>query len=273
MHPDKTCEELHNPCGSFCTNYEAEALAIEATINHLSKVFAETPAKVKNIVIFTDGLSVLQALENANHDNSACLSLALGINRFLHSYAVDLTLQWIPGHTDIQGNDRADTLAKRGATEVQTDRPASLQTAKNMIRRNNREQWLIEWAMGKTGRRVFKHMAAPNPKDALNSLARPEQAIVFRLRTQHIPLNSHLHRIKPDISPDCPLCDCPDETVSHHLFTCPALTDLRTAYLPSPPNFENTLYTNKQQLLKTCKFFSLSAGRRAQAQVVVGSVR
>ena len=146
MHPDKTCKELHNPCGRFCTNYEAEALAIEATINHLSKVFAETPAKVKNIVIFTDGLSVLQALDNSNLDNSACLSLALGINRLLHSYAVDLTLQWIPGHADIQGNDRADTLAKRGATEVQTNRPASLHTARNMIRRNNREQWLIEWA-------------------------------------------------------------------------------------------------------------------------------
>ena len=136
---------------------------------------------MKDIVIFTDESSVLQALENSSFDNSAILSLALEINRFLHSYAVDLTLQWIPGHSDIQGNDRADTLAKRGATEVQTDRPASLQTAKNMIRTNNRHQWLTEWAMGTTGRRVFKHMATPNPKDALNSLTRPELAVVFRL--------------------------------------------------------------------------------------------
>jgi ribonuclease HI len=111
-YPDKTCKELHSPCGSFCTNYEAEALAIEATIKHLSTVFAETPAKVEDIVIFTDGLSVLQALENSSFDNSAILSLALEINRFLHSYAVDLTLQWIPGHSDIQGNIRVETLAK-----------------------------------------------------------------------------------------------------------------------------------------------------------------
>lgn len=170
-------------------------------------------------------------------------------------------------------NNRKDTLAKRGATEVQTDRPASLQTAINMIRRNNSEQRPIAWAMGKSGRKVFKHMVAPTPKDALNSLARPAQAIVFRLRTQHIPLNSHLHRIKKDPYPACPLCDCPNETVSHQLFICPALTDLRTAYLPSAHNFENTLYTIKKQLFRTCKLFYLSAGRRAQVQVVVGSVR
>lgn len=27
-HPDKTCKELHSPCGRFCTFYEAETFAM-----------------------------------------------------------------------------------------------------------------------------------------------------------------------------------------------------------------------------------------------------
>ena len=59
----KTSEELFNPCVS-CSNYEAEALAIE------------------HIVIFTDSMSVLQALENKKLDTSLLINKAKTLNAF-----------------------------------------------------------------------------------------------------------------------------------------------------------------------------------------------
>ena len=55
-----------------------------------------------------------------------------------------------------------------------------------------------------------------NTYDNFDKLTRKNQAI-FRLRTQHIPLNSHLNRIGATVEKACPLCNHPEETVEHHL--------------------------------------------------------
>ena len=127
------------------------------------------------------------------------------------------------------------------------------------------------WAMGNTGRIVFKNMTTPNKKDAINRLERRNQTIIFRLRTQHIPLNSHLNRFNPEREPICQLCPHPYETVNHFLFECPNLEDIRTSLLPPSPNINNTLYADASQLNQTSKFFVMASSRRAQAQMAAGS--
>ena len=47
-------------------------------------------------------------------------------------------------------------------------------------------------------------MNAPRPKDPINTLSRDEQALIFRLRTKHVPLNNHLNTIKKDHPSQCP---------------------------------------------------------------------
>ena len=109
-------------------------------------------------------------------------------------------------------------------------------------------------------------MATPNPNDHINTLSREEQVTIFRLRSQHVPLNSHLKRIGVVTDSRCPLCPCPDETVAHHLFDCPPLDDLRTEYLPPNPDTANTLYTNPKQLRNTHRYFIMAKSRRTQVQ-------
>ncbi|GFR94639.1 ribonuclease H1 [Elysia marginata] len=142
----------------------------------------------QNIVIFSDSKSVLEALQNESLQNSSLKSLFLTIDSFLKTYDVDLTLQWIPGHCNITGNERADTLAKKGFTAQQQNTTTSFRTAQQIIRNNSTEEWLNGWATGKTGRSLFTYMARPNPKDSINSLERRDQVIIFRLRTQHTML-------------------------------------------------------------------------------------
>ena len=103
-----------------------------------------------------------------------------------------------------------------------------------------------EWALGKTGRNVFQHMATPKQNDHLDTLERRKQVILFRLRAQHIPLNFHLSRIlQPGKETHCILCPHPYGTVPHILFECPALDNLRNTFLPSKPNLQNTLLQSR----------------------------
>ena len=266
QHPDKTCEEIFDSCGADRSNYEAEAKAIDASLCNISKHFTEGTKAKKDIVVFSDAKSVLQALDSGKFNNVTIRELTKTIDCFITEHAIKLTLQWIPGHVNVQGNERADTLAKQGASCPQPDVPTSIETAKQTIRANKKEEWMNEWATGETGRVMFQHMTTPKPKDSINELKRNESVTIFRLRTQHVPLNSHLRRIGVTEDSSCPLCPCPDETVEHHLFECPALADLRAQHLPPNPTIENTLYTHSEQLGKTHTYFVMSSSRRARAQ-------
>ncbi|GFR70028.1 p53-induced protein with a death [Elysia marginata] len=265
QYPDKTKEELSESCGSYCSNYEAEAIAIEAAVFQLTSVFSLYPEKKQNIVIFSDSKSVLEALPNESLQNSSLKSLFFTIDSFLKTYGVDLTLQWIPGHCNITGNERADTLAKKGSTAQQ-------QNTTTFLRNNSTEEWLNGWAIGKTGRSLFTYIATPNPKGSINSLEKRDQVIIFRLRTHHAPVNAHLNRIQPMTPPVCHFCDAPYETTTHLLFQCTSLQDLREEYLPLQPDAWNTRYSNSQQLKNTSTFYSQMSNRRAKAQTTAGLI-
>ena len=184
----------------------------------------------------------------------------------MSSYNIQITIQWIPSHCGIEGNETADQLAKKGSLLPQPNVPVSYDTVRCMIKQNSKIDWLNEWALGKSGRTLFRHMPKPDLKDNISSLNRKEQSTIFRLRTGHFPLNYHLNRFRPDHSPVCQLCSCPYETVTHILFDCPKLTDLRSHLLPSSPSLDNTIYSTTDQLKNTCQFIFMTMGRRATTQ-------
>lgn len=266
-YPGGSSSEFGEACGERCTNYEAEKTAIETALYHLKTVFDTHPTKATSVVIFTDALSVLQALKNSSTEAEDLTYILLDSHHIMSSHGVNLIMQWIPGHTNTPGNDRADTLAKKGSKQEQPTTPAPLQTVKQVLKANTKEDWMNRWAMAKTGRIVFKHMPTPKAKDNIDHISRKEQSSISRLRTQHIPLNQHLNRIQPQLPPMCPLCNYPSETVEHHLLHCPCLEDLRTSLLPPRPSIENTLYGTVQQLRNTCTFHFMALDRRTKAQM------
>ena len=123
-----------------------------------------------------------------------------------------------------------------------------------------------QWTRGPTGRPVYEHMNKVNHSDNIKALNRREQTTIFRLRTQHVPLNFHLNRINPEKPPMCLLCDHPYETVQHLLFECPKLQDPRQQLLPPNPTIDNTLYCSRDQLIKTSSYYNMALSRRAHAQ-------
>ena len=92
--------------------------------------------------------------------------------------------------------DRADTLARQGTSNAQHDEHVSYATSKQIIQTKYRKMWHDRWARGNTGRTYYQHQQTPNQTYPINQLHRAHQTAIFRLRTQHAPLNAHLQRTK-----------------------------------------------------------------------------
>ena len=164
-----------------------------------------------------------------------------------------------------------------GQTDTQTDRQTDRQihadenntSPKTKFLGEVTIEWHNQWALSDKGRVMFNFVTTPNKRDPINSLKRKEQVVIFRLRTNHIQLNSHLSRITKDHESSCPLCDYREETVNHFLFDCLPLQDLRKQYLPPFPNRENTLYSTSHQLVQTYRYYHEATRRRINIQVLL----
>ena len=257
--PDGSDVEISNACGMSCSNYEAEVQGLISATELLHQHFELGEKEPTDTVIFTDSKSTLEALEHPfENPHSDIELLTLSINNLLTSYDIQLTLQWIPGHSDLPGNDRADKLAKEGARKEQPDRPSSYNTVRQILRNNLKEEWLNRWSNGDTGRVMYREMSGPNPKDNINSLTRPNQSAIFQLRTGHSKLNFDLNRFDPCYPPHCRNCTHPYETITHVLFECLGLKENRELLLPHRPSIGNTLYGSRAQLVKTALFYIAS---------------
>ena len=251
---------LSGPCGAYCTNYDAEVVAIQKTLDSIHHHLEEGRFPPNDIVIFSDSQSAIQAVENWQDGTAKGIENILKTcDKIMTLYGVKITIQWIPGHSDIKMNDKADGLAKKGSHMQQDNVQTTYDTAKQIANQNTQEVWYNNWMEDDKGRQLYQHLPKPNPKDPINNLDRKDQCNIFRLRTGHIMLNGHRNRIDPLVPPMCRHCGNHTETVEHHLFHCVNLRNLRKNLLPSNPTLENCLYGNGNQLKKTSKFHIIAS--------------
>ena len=90
-----------------------------------------------------------------------------------------------------------------------------------------------------------------NQSDSLHKLNRPEQVILFMLRTWHNRLNDHMYnKFKVGESEMCP-CNADIMTAEHLLQHCQLHDALRWDMWPEPTLLRNKLYSNLEELRRT----------------------
>ena len=112
--------------------------------------------------------------------------------------------------------------------------------------------------MIKRTRQAKKEMGTQHPNynqsDSLHKLNRPEQVILFRLRTGHNRLNVHLYnKFKVGESEMCP-CNADIMTAEHLLQYCQLYDAMRWDMWPEPTLQRDKLCGNLEELRRTAAF-------------------
>ena len=159
--------------GQQSTNYRAEAYALLTAAQTLN----QEERLPTNTVFLTDCRSILQSLQSPGGDqifSSIRQELSLLKNK------TSVTRQWIPSHSGVGGNEEADWLSKMGSKLEQSAQPMSYNEAKTFLRNNFRTEWQQRLDIG-------------TEEDSIHQLDRAAQVTIFRLRTGHCQVLSHLH--------------------------------------------------------------------------------
>jgi len=134
------------PLGPHMEIYDAEATAINAALK--AAVDYAMVHNTTHIHIFADNQATVQTAFNvipgsSQHINFHTRSLIIPFLESSNQHHIEIA--WTPGHKNIVGNERADTLAK-AATEIAVDTPPiSLSHEKAQSRQHLITSWTTEW--------------------------------------------------------------------------------------------------------------------------------
>ena len=204
---------LKAPGRKFTSSYLEEKAALERALAWLLKN-GDDPTRVA--LICTDSQSLCTGLLGQNLQKfSVILEKLAHIQSTIH-------LQWIPGHSDVPGNEAADQRAKEAAenSEGLERPPISLEAAYSVINQKIKDAQPCH----ERTRKVYSTFS--KQRDKLQIITRKDQVLLARLRSGHFQgLRAYKNRLDPQIDPHCYICG--EEvvmTLQHWLVDCPGVS-------------------------------------------------
>ena len=226
-HNDIAEEAIH--LGNNATVFQAEVFAVGRTAFHL--IFAET--NNKSVVINCDSQAAIMALDNTKIKSKTTLEAVLALNKLGENNQV--LIRWIPAHSGYLGNEKADSLAKRGANNTDATLlklPIPKVTWDVAIRERTKNNIWTKWRDAPPSH--FTRVWRKKFSKSIHNLNRGNLRKATMFLTGHVTLNYHLNKYKPDkISKTCPHCLAAEETTNHYIGQCPKWSAQRSAVFDS----------------------------------------
>ena len=198
-----------------CTVFQAELLAI-----HLAVVWILN--QQREAIICSDSESALKAIECRDTSNS----MAIEIRSLLQSSNHHICLKWVKAHIGIEGNEKADTLAKEASQieNISFDL-LPLSYAMRIIRAKMDEGWNNEWSLTSKGRTTAAFFPSVRSRKQCRFIPTYGQT---QLLSGHGKFASYLERFK---ILESDVCWCgQSQTAEHLLLDCPATAGERTLF-------------------------------------------
>ncbi|GFT65719.1 putative RNA-directed DNA polymerase from transposon X-element [Trichonephila clavipes] len=203
-----------------CSIFTAEAVAIYRALQLIDSTMP------RKYCIYTDSMSVLEALENYNDRCHPVVCKILDITSRLYSKGRDIVFCWLPSHVGIIGNEQADSAAKSATTHLPLAFPLS--DMKRVIMHHIFKIWQESWSQQLDNK---LHSVKPVIGAWPVMPMRRTDVKLTRLRIGHTRL-THRHLLFGEHAPECPSCNV-SYTVHHILIDCPVFNHHRITFLNS----------------------------------------
>ncbi|XP_048002369.1 uncharacterized protein LOC125238917 [Leguminivora glycinivorella] len=217
--------------GRQASIFQAEVFAI----NKCVEINLDRNLRHQHIYINSDSQAALLALDSLESNSKLVQNCKTNLNALANSNKV--TLRWVPGHSDITGNDEADELARKGAdTPLIGPEPFcgfTKREAYSLLNNLEKRRAIDGWKFVR-GQEHSKALIKPfNSRYAkeLIGLKRHKICAVSRILTGHCKLNKHMFQLGLKQEATCRFCQETEETAMHILCSCGPLMSKRSIYL------------------------------------------
>ena len=215
--------------------YQAELVGILGALRHAA-------TQNTDVVVHTDSLSALTALcSQVTSDNTNILTELFHTAASIVAQDRRVTLNWVPAHAGIVGNEQADQAARQAALTDEVTIPVtpSLATVRARARAAAQRLSRLEHrAAVEEGRASASWYASATRYEALDlptSTTSGARVALSRLRMGYPCVNTMLGR-EPDPCAHC--LEVSEMPLIHYLLYCPATWRLRQSLVAPPPHFD-----------------------------------
>jgi len=204
--------------GALASTYEAEVEGLKLALSWIKDA---GPSVVGPVMVCTDCRGIVEGLAACHGADDVEIA---ELRELLDDAHVAVSLQWVPGHVGLEGNEWADREAREATkgrrVKVKEGEGVSLASAKARIKRLIKDPPI---AHART-RAVYLGNQSKVP------LTRKEAVLLAQLRSGHCRWLAAYHRIVDDTADaTCPQCGLEPETLEHWLQSCTASVNRRIA--------------------------------------------
>ena len=241
------CRELSGHLPGSSSIFTAEAKAILSALNYIKT------CRMKSFVIYTDSLSCLQAITSGTSRHPLILKIIKLVDT-LSKCQYDVTFCWLPSHTGIAGNEKADAAAKDALKGDISNIKIPYSDFKPSISKYIRDIFQSLWDE-QTNNKLHEIKSSVG-LSVLSSRKRYEQTILRRCRIGHSRL-THGYLLNGEDPPVCIPCD-ERLTIKHILMECIDFAPVRQQYYQMNSLKDIFCSTNERKLLDFLSAVGLS---------------
>ena len=194
---------------NFHSIFSAELTAMKEAMLYAKR------KQIRKVIICTDSRAALMALNSIQYTNHPTLEQI----RQIHTTSdLDIKFIWIPGHSGIPGNEKADKAAKESLSLRQYENICPVADIISTLNREHKKNIQKRWTEN-----PHYHLYPIKPKIGTwatsNQDTRQKERILARLRLGQTKL-THSYIMEHTEPPNCTLCNC-RYTIEHFLINCP----------------------------------------------------
>ena len=223
--------EVKVAAGQLCSSTRAELIALRAALQRIKDEEERSP-----VIACSDSRAALEMLSQGAAAQTTPLGADIWDLITSISSHREIILQWIPSHFGIEGNERADALAKEASSLPQEAVTADVRTLTRAVSRAATKSWQDQWPDS-----FFKQIFGSQLPLPITGDDRDAAVSVHQMRAGHWGRSlQYRHRIGRFPVAACPQCAekrCPAalcavcreeaDTPEHILLRCPALAGTR----------------------------------------------